>query len=206
MHYSQPLVAATLWLACCSSQASSTQDTCDDLFKQANVSASGTVSLEEYRKMQLQERFNRDDTDGNGSLTIVEVAARRASDTGYKSEHADALNAQVIKIDQNMDGYLQASEYAELMAEGTVYGRPPDFSEVARSGRIDYCQLSTRLALHQGRQNFAARDTDNDNSISFKEYVTQADISSPIMRQQGTADGAITLKDCLERETSQDSP
>jgi hypothetical protein len=206
MHYSQPLVVVTLLLACYLSPASLAQNTCDDLFRKANVSARGTVSLEEYREMQVQESFNRIDTDGNGALTRTEVAAQETSDSGYKREDVDALNAQIIKIDRNMDGFLQASEYGELMAEGTVYGRPPNFTDVTKSGRIDYCQLSTGLALHHGRQNFAERDTNNDNTISFKEYVAHADITSTIKRQQGTTDGALTHKECLERETNQDSP
>ncbi|MDH3979833.1 MAG: hypothetical protein OEU91_04890 [Gammaproteobacteria bacterium] len=205
MHYSQPLAVATLLLVCCSSQNSLAQNSCDDLFKKANVSSNGTVSLEEYREMQLQEGFNRIDTDRNGALTRLEIAAQKTADSGYKSEEVDALIAQVVNIDRNMDGFLQASEYGELVAEGTVYGLPPDFSEVASDGSIDYCQLSTSLAMHQSRRDFAARDTNNDNAISFNEYVAHADIASTIKQQQGGADGAITLKECLERETKQGS-
>jgi hypothetical protein len=145
--------------------------------------------------MQVKESFNLVDTDGNGALTRAEVAARKTSDQGYRHEQVDALTAQIIEKDRNMDGFLQASEYGELMAEGTVYGPAPDFPVVARGGRIDYCQLTTRLAMHHGRQYFSQRDTNKDNTISFREYAAHADIS-----------GAMSPGDCLERETGQGSP
>ena len=206
MHYSRPMVVIMLLSVCYTSQASSAHNICDKQFKRANVSADETVPLEEYRKKQVQENFNRIDTDRNGALTRAEFTVRQVSDRGYKREEVDALNAQVIRMDRNMDGFLQASEYGGLMAEGTVYGPPPNFSEVARNGRIDYCELSTSLGLHHARQNFSGRDTNKDNVISFKEYVAHADITNAVKRQQDATDGAITLEECLERESNQGLP
>lgn len=68
-----------------------------------------------------------------------------AKDFKYKKKEVDALNAQIIRIDKNMDGYVQRSEYATLKAEGTIYGTAPNYSEVSTNGRVDYCQLVTRL-------------------------------------------------------------
>ena len=205
MHYSRPMVVVMLLSVCYTSQASSAHNICDKQFKGANVSADETVPLEEYRKRQVQENFNRIDTDRNGALTRAEFTVRQASDRGYKREEVDALNAQVIRMDRNMDGFLQASEYGGLMAEGTVYGPPPNFSEVARNGRIDYCELSTSLGLHHARRNFSGRDTNKDSVISFKEYVEHAGFTNAVKQPQGATDGAITLEECLERETNQDS-
>lgn len=192
MHYSQPLVVVTLLLACNLNQVSLAQNACDDLSRKAKAHGNETISPEKHRRLQMQESFNRIDTDGNGVLTLAEVAAQKTSDQGYRREDADAINAQIIEIDRNMDGFIQASEYEELMAEGTIYGQPPNFSEVARSGRIDYCQLSTSLALHHGRTEFEKRDNNNDSIISFKEYFEYMETTRSIkLDQGGTADGAI---------------
>jgi hypothetical protein len=75
----------------------------------------------------------------------------RDSERKYKRKETDALNSQIIRIDRNMDGFIQASEYEKLKAEGTVYGAAPNFSEVSRNGRADYCELETNIELHYVR-------------------------------------------------------
>ena len=75
-----------------------------------------------------------------------------AQDLKYKKKEAGALNVQTIRIDRNMDGYVKKSEYAILKAEGTIYGAVPDFSEVAKNGRADYCGLDTRLGMEHSRR------------------------------------------------------
>ena len=78
-------------------------------------------------------------------------AANRDSERKYKRKETDALNSQIIRIDKNMDGFIQASEYEKLKAEGTIYGTAPNFSEVSRNGRADYCELVTNIGLHYAR-------------------------------------------------------
>ena len=78
-------------------------------------------------------------------------AANRDSERKYKQKEVDALNSQIIRIDRNMDGFIQASEYEKLKAEGTIYGAAPNFSEVSRNGRADYCELETNIGLHYVR-------------------------------------------------------
>lgn len=77
--------------------------------------------------------------------------ANRDYERKYKRKEADALNSQIIRIDRNMDGFIQASEYEKLKAEGTIYGAAPNFSEVSRNGRADYCELATNIGLHYVR-------------------------------------------------------
>lgn len=69
----------------------------------------------------------------------------------YKRKEAHALNSQIIRFDSNMDGFIQASEYEKLKAEGTIYGAAPNFSEVSRNGRADYCELATNIGQHHVR-------------------------------------------------------
>jgi hypothetical protein len=77
--------------------------------------------------------------------------ANRNSERKYKRKETDALNSQIIRIDGNMDGFIQASEYEKLKTEGTIYGAAPNFSEVSRNGRADYCELETSIELHYAR-------------------------------------------------------
>ena len=79
------------------------------------------------------------------------VTVNRDSERKYKRKEAHALNSQIIRVDRNMDGFIQASEYEKLKAEGTIYGAAPNFSEVSRNGRADYCELATQIGLHHGR-------------------------------------------------------
>ena len=44
-----------------------------------------------------------------------------------------------------MDGYVQTYAHATLKEAGTVDGTAPNYSEVTKNGRVDYCQLVTKL-------------------------------------------------------------
>lgn len=172
MHHSLTIVVITLFSVCYTSQASSENNTSEVRSMRANVSAGQQVSPEESRKIRAQKNFNLIDTNGNGALSRMEFADRPLPDQGYWYKKVDVLNAQIMRLDRNMDGFLQASEYGKLMVEGSVYGTLPNFSEISSNDRIDYCQLTTSIATHHARINFAVRDTNNDNTISFEEYVT----------------------------------
>jgi len=119
----------------------------------------------------LLKVFNRIDKDGNGKLTVAEFSARPFPDREYTLKHYNALEAQVIYSDKNMDGYIQASEYVNLVTKGTFYESKPKFSEITKREKLDYCQLGTNMGQKLARNNFASRDTNNDKVMSFKEYV-----------------------------------
>ena len=70
-----------------------------------------------------------------------------------------------------MDGYIEASEFENLVTKGTFYESKPEFSELTERKKLDYCELSTHMGQTLARNNFAIRDTNNDKVVSFKEYV-----------------------------------
>ena len=115
--------------------------------------------------------FNRIDKDDNGTLTVAEFSARPFPDREYTLKHYNALEAQVIYSDKNMDGYIQASEYENLVTKGTFYESKPEFSEITNREKLDYCLLSTNMGQTLARNNFTLRDTNNDKVMSFREYV-----------------------------------
>ena len=115
--------------------------------------------------------FNRTDKDGNGTLTMAEFFVRPFPDREYTLKNYKALEAQVIYSDKNMDGYIQASEYENLVTKGTFYESKPEFSELIKRKKLDYCELSTHMGQTLARNNFALRDTNNDKVVSFKPYA-----------------------------------
>jgi len=169
MRYS--VIVITLLSVCYAAPVISENNTGEKLLRGAKASANQQVFPHMHQKIRAQLSFDLIDSNSNGALSRKEFTVRSSPRREYRHEEINVLNAQIIRLDSNMDGFLQASEYANLVTEGSVYGALPEFSEVSENDRIDYCRLTTKLGTHHALRNFVAHDADNDDSISFEEYV-----------------------------------
>lgn len=123
------LVVATLGLASCATP------TDKDLYREADKDHDGRLSLAEVNAVGLPRLFNRYDTDGDGSVTLVEA---RGVEDGFKEK-------EFTMRDLNKDGKVSYAEYDKVAQSKGGLKKHFDVIDTNHDGFIDKAEADAHV-------------------------------------------------------------
>jgi Ca2+-binding EF-hand superfamily protein len=143
----------------------------DRLFSRLDLNKDGKITraeLKQYREAQ----FKAADTDGNGSLNSIEVAAY------VKAQMMERLNARFAALDKNKDGKITLDEMRSRDGQRARRGerRGAERGE-HRGARRDGHHHGVRYGMSRGRRAtfmFWRMDRNGDGAVTKEEFMQAA--------------------------------
>lgn len=133
-----------------------------------------TPSKNTLTAMSPEQRLEKADTDGNGSISIEEAVAMGASEMGINKSDADS-NGEL-----NLDEFTALLEYEP---DSGIDGTPSDATSTRK----------TTLTAMSSEDRMAKVDTNGDGSVSAEEAMAMGASKEGIEQADSDGDGSLTM-------------
>ena len=139
------------------------------IFELMDQDNDGAMSFKEYRDRPAESWFVELDTNDDDRLSFGEYAARNAA-----LVQSGRIQGVFAAIDRNGDGDLSLDEFANDPREALFRKQDADGDE--KLTLDEFCQWKhTPEQVAAAKQDFAQKDTDSDDMLSFKEYAYRSE-------------------------------
>ena len=129
----------------------------------------GAMSFKEYRDRPAESWFVELDTNDDDRLSFGEYGARNAT-----LVQSGRIQGVFAAIDRNGDGDLSLDEFANDPREALFRKQDADGNE--KLTLHEFCVWKhTPQQIAAAKQEFARKDTDSDDMLSFKEYAYRSE-------------------------------
>ncbi|XP_040996834.1 probable calcium-binding protein CML27 [Juglans microcarpa x Juglans regia] len=131
---------------------------------------------------EVEEVFNRFDTNGDGKISVSELGAVLSS-LGTSFTDEGELRRIMAELDSDNDGFISLPEFAAFCRSGSEDGGSSDLQDAFRlydqdqNGLISATELhlvlnrlGMKCSIEECHRMIRSVDSDGDGNVSFKEF------------------------------------